>query len=289
MCAELEKIRVINKLYLEQTPHWKDLTEGDNAIIAPSDYTGKGFRVYPATDPTMVSETQRQSNATMVLQASMQNPGYDRYLVNKEFLEAYSYPNIELVLPDPKGDNAIKPPPNEKVELEKAKLELDKQRFGLEQQQWQAEQQQAMIELQQEAILNNAKILELQAKATALLAEAEGVETGHQIALINAQIGASKAHMDGIFKALAVMQKGIDQRQHASKEGIAHAGADKTGEIASGMAGMDQTPANGKNAPVAQRRTGLKQWRHGPARRMWGKAAKRQRLLMQLRLAGCGC
>jgi hypothetical protein len=253
MCAELAKIMVINKLYLQQTPHWKALTEGDNAIIAPSDYTGAGFRVYPATDPTMVSETQRQANATMVLQASMQNPGYDRYLVNKEFLEAYSYPNIEMVLPDPKGDNAIQPPPNPKVELDKAKLQLDTQRFELEKQQFQQDQQSAMIELQQEAMLNQAKVMELQAKATALLAEAEGAETGHQIALINAQIGAAKAHMDGVFRALAVMQKGIDQRQHAAKEGIPHGqGADAAGKAAAGMAGVDTSPANSKNAQMAQ-------------------------------------
>lgn len=256
MMGELRKLMVFNKLYLQQTPQWKTLTEGDNAIITPNDYLGTGFRVYPAADPTMVSESQRQQNAQMLVQAAASQPGYNRYLANKEFLEAFHVQNIDLLLPDPKGPNAIAPPGNPKIELEQGKLELAKSKFALEQQQAQQDQQNTVIEMQQEALLNQAKILQLQAQATSLLAEAEGADTGHQIALINAQIGASKAHLDGVFKALSIMQKSVDQRQHAAKEGIPHGGAGQTadaaGKAAAGMAGVGGPPSNSQAAPVAQ-------------------------------------
>lgn len=58
-----------------------------------------------------------------------------------------------------------------------------------------------------EAGISEAKINELQAKATKLLAEAKGIPTGHQIAIIEAQIGAAKHRQDGLLKALDLMQK----------------------------------------------------------------------------------
>lgn len=254
--SELKKFVVFNKLYLSQTPQWPELTDGVNAIITPKDYIGTGFRVFPAADPQMVSESQRQSNAQLLIQASNSSPGYNKYLVNKELLEAYNVSNIDNILPDPEGKNAIQPPPNPKMEIEKGKLDLLTKKFQLEQQKFQADQQTAQLEMQQEAMKTGAEVLMLQAKATQLLSEAEGAEAGHQIALINAQIGAAKLHQDRIFRSLAVMQKSIDQRQHAAKEGIASAGAeqgaDKAGRAAAGVAGVDQPPADAGAAQQPQ-------------------------------------
>jgi len=57
----------------------------------------------------------------------------------------------------------------------------------------------------QEAELQQAKITELQAKAVLELEQADGVKSGHAIAMLEAQIGAKRAHVDGILKSIEMM------------------------------------------------------------------------------------
>jgi chaperonin GroES len=228
----------LNRLYLKSTPQWEKLTDGPMALIAPTDYDPDNYRIAPSVMPTMVSEAQRQTNATMVYSLAQSSPGFNMYLVVKEVLEAYNTPNIDLMFPDPTGPNAIQQGPDPKMVLENQKLQLEAQQMQLE-------HQRAMAELQQQALLNQAKITELQAKATKLLADAEGIDTGHQIALLNAEIGAARNHEEGIFKALGIMQKAIDQRQKASKEGVPGGSeAKQTIDAARGMAGVAAASPN---------------------------------------------
>ena len=238
---ELEKFYLCNRLYLKNTPQWEALTDGPTALIAPDDYQPGNYRVAPAIDATMVSETQRQQNATMVLNVAQTQGGYDMYLVNRELLEAYGVPNVDLIYPDPKGPHAIPVGEDPKITLKKQELELETMRFQFEQQSFTAE-------LQQAAQLQSAKIAQLQAQATKLLADADGMDTGHQIALLNAQIGAAKSHEEGILKTLQIMQKATDQRQKAAKEGVNDGGAKKLADTAArvarvGAASPDADPA----------------------------------------------
>ena len=68
----------------------------------------------------------------------------------------------------------------------------------------------AVLKLQADADKKQAEINKLQAEAIKLLAEAQGVETGHQIALINAQIGAEKSHRDSLIRAAETMLKALE-------------------------------------------------------------------------------
>jgi len=63
-----------------------------------------------------------------------------------------------------------------------------------------------IAKLMQEAELQQAKITELQAKAVLELEQADGVKSGHAIAMLEAQIGAKRAHVDGIIKSIEMMQ-----------------------------------------------------------------------------------
>ena len=107
---------------------------------------------------------------------------------------------IEQVLPDPKGPNAIPQAPNPKLVIEQMKTQerqMNHQlRFKL-----------GLAKLMQEAELMQAKITELQAKAVLELEQADGVKNGHAIAMIEAQIGAKRAHMDGLLRAIEMMNK----------------------------------------------------------------------------------
>jgi chaperonin GroES len=197
---ELIGLFQLNRLFLHTSPKWFDLTKGEDAIIAEDDYTKGNMRIFPAADPSAVSGQQRKDKATMLQQWANATPGTNKFLVNRMWLEAHEYDNIEQIFPDPTGPNAIAPPANPKVQIEQAKIQQA-------QQQHQDEMQVAIVEMQQEAALNEAKIAELQAKATKHLAEAAGVDTGHQIAMIEAQIGAAKLRQEGITKSLEVLRK----------------------------------------------------------------------------------
>ncbi|MBK7424874.1 MAG: hypothetical protein IPJ48_18340 [Propionivibrio sp.] len=70
----------------------------------------------------------------------------------------------------------------------------------------------AAYELMGEVELNQAKIQELRASAAKLLAEAQGAESGHAIALLNAQIGAAKAHQDGLLRSAKIILDGIKMK-----------------------------------------------------------------------------
>ena len=67
----------------------------------------------------------------------------------------------------------------------------------------------ALMKLAQEAELNRAKIMKMEAEAIKLVEEAGGIKTGHDIAMLDAQIGAAKAHQDGILRSVDLMMKAM--------------------------------------------------------------------------------
>lgn len=204
--AELSKLYRLNQLFLESTPSFVWMSQGTGAMVSQGDYKAGNFRVSPAADPEVVSESQRQQKATLVRQAALSGQGYNIPLAERQFLEAYDVQGIDELYPDPKGPNAIPPRPNPKFEIEKEKLKLEQERFHFS-------CQQAVFEMKQAVELNKANISKLEAQASKLLAEANGVDVGHQIAAINSQIGAAKVHQEGMTKVLDHLQKNIELGQ----------------------------------------------------------------------------
>lgn len=211
---ELNKILLLNQLFLEQYDGFYDLTEGAEAMLLPDDYMKHALRITPAASPECVSSSQRREKAGIVMQVAASEPGFNRYLCVLDFLEAHDVEGIEDKYPDPKGQKAVPPPPNLKME----ELKVKQGHLQLAQQQAHDDMQLAVVELKSQLAINEAKATELQAKATKELAEANGVQTGHQIAIIEAQIGAARAHREGLLSALSLMQKSIDSGAKAHTE-----------------------------------------------------------------------
>ena len=69
----------------------------------------------------------------------------------------------------------------------------------------QSSTQLAMAKLQLDAAKADATIKKLEAEAIKLLAEADGVDTGHAIAMINAELAAQKQHKDSLMTAIELM------------------------------------------------------------------------------------
>ena len=230
--SEVRKIYADNRLYFKQSPHFLRLTQSEAAIVAPDDYDNPNFILNPAASPEATSTSQRRAKAQNTLQLAMTpNSGMDVYLAKRKFLEAWEEEDIDRLLPDPKGKNAIQAQPNPKM------LELQQK-----QKEHEDSVQISIIELKQQAALNQARIAELQSKAAKEMAEAKGVTTGHAIAMLDAQIGAAKAKQDGVLKSLELLQKA---HAHAGQMEVEHKkiGASH-GDNAAGSGGMEPAPGN---------------------------------------------
>ena len=161
--------------------------------------------------------------AEVLKQAALTTPGFNVYKVMHRYLEAMKIPNIEEVLPNPQGPGAIAPQPNPKVQIEQMKAQekdkaLDvKMKLGI-------------AKLQQEAEVNRAKIMKMEAEAVKAIEEAGGVQKGQEIAMLDAQIGAAKAHQEGILKSIELMTK-VNQGENNGTNGT-------------GVPGMEGTPRN---------------------------------------------
>jgi chaperonin GroES len=175
----------LNKLFFESSPQFFEQTQGKYPILAKDDYQDESIRVYPEADPAVSSEEMRKQQGILLYNVSKESPLVNKYEALTRFLKANRIKNLELLAPDPKGPDALPPPVNPKVEIEKSKLQLAAQQHA-DKMQLQA------AEFQQQQMLVEAKIVELQAKASKENAEAAGVDTGHRIALLNAQIAALK-------------------------------------------------------------------------------------------------
>lgn len=221
MKEEFQKLYRLNQLYLPSEPVEFEYNN-ESAFVLPDDYAMDMKLVKPAADPNVVSDGQRLQQAQAIMVMATQSPGFNMYEVQKRYLEALKVGGIDMILPDPKGPNAIKPPPNPKLVIEQMKNE---ERHTSHQLKFKL----GLAKLMKEAELDQAKITELQSKAVLQLEQADGVKNGHAIAMLEAQIGAKKAHMDGVLKSIELMKSLMEE---------------KDGSGQAGMDGMGQSPSN---------------------------------------------
>jgi len=198
MKEEFQKLYRLNQLYLPSEPVEFEYNN-ELSFVLPDDYSMDMKLVKPAADPNVVSDSQRQMQAQAVLQLAQSSGGFNMYEVQKRYLESLKVTAIDQILPDPKGPNAIKPGPSEKMQIEQMKNQERSMNHQLK-------FKLGIAKLMQQAELEQAKITELQAKAVLELEQADGVKSGHAIAMLEAQIGAKRAHVDGIIKSIEMMQ-----------------------------------------------------------------------------------
>jgi len=195
---EVRKIYRLNQLYL--TDEYKF---AGNVVLA-SDYSDSATDLRPAADPQVISDTQRLLQAEALKATALSVPGFNVYNVMRRYLEAMKVPNIEEILPDPQGPNALpQPGPDVKVQVEQIKAE--ERKLSLE-----TKFRLGILKLQNEAKLNAAKMLKMEAEAAKAYEEAGGVSAGHDIAMLQTKLGAAKAHQDGILKSIDMMMKATE-------------------------------------------------------------------------------
>ena len=194
---EIRKVYRLNQLYLPEE------TKFAGGGVLATDYQDNSTDIRPAADPHVVSDVQRIMQAETLKQTALSVPGFNVYNVMKRYLEALKIPNIDEVLPDPQGPNAIQSGPDVKVQVEQIKAQ--ERKLSLE-----TKFKLGVLKLQQEAEVNKAKIAKMEAEAAKALEEAGGIQAGHDIAMLQTKLGAAKAHQDGILKSIDMMMKATE-------------------------------------------------------------------------------
>jgi len=193
--SEMQKWARLNSIYIGSS----NITYCDGKIIKPTDYSGDLSRIIPIADPNVMSQQHRFQRAMELKRAASTTPGYNVEEVEKRFLRALDIENIDLIYPGASKTGGME---NPKVEIEKMKAQLKQQELQLNAQMFAAE----LIETRR---LNQAKILQLEASAAKLMAEANGAEIGHEIAAFEAAIGALKTHDDTLRGHVDMLLKGM--------------------------------------------------------------------------------
>lgn len=202
--AEFRKLYRLNQLNMIE-----DVQLG-SLVIKVEDYNPDSKTIVPAADPNMVSDSQRVQQNSMLMEMATTGPGFNIYEVQKRMLKALKIEDIESVLPDPKGPNAIQQAPHYKVQEAQVKAQAKMQEV-------QAKVQVAIAKMQQESDKIAAEVSKLEAETLKLRVDAAGVEAGHQIAKIQLELQAKKQHQEGILASLELMRS-IEQEKNLGVE-----------------------------------------------------------------------
>jgi chaperonin GroES len=207
---EFRKLYVLNSIYLNEEQEFYSLINGQSSVVFLEDFYGDSKDIVPAADPNMVSDESRINQAIMLRTAAGERPGlYNSYVVEKRFVEALKVQDIESVLPDPQGPNALPaPPPDSKVVIETMKLQQKDKEF-------QSEIQFKLLDLQQEAQYLAAEIAEKESRSVLNIAQAEGIEAGHQVAALQQSVALMKQRQDGLLQTMKILQD--LQKMHLEK------------------------------------------------------------------------
>jgi len=213
MKLEFRKVFVLNSLYLPDTSPF-----GDNGTIRREDYSAGATQVVPAADPTIASDGARFAQARLLREAAATNPGYDADEVERSYLHALGYDNVDTLYP---GQKNMPPGKDVKVQIQ----ELKNQVAMAEMQQ---QQDQFIMTTQMNLRLNDAKIMELTAKANLMEAQAVSLPAKQNVEAFRAGIEALREQNKGMEVELNRM---MESRKNARSPAINSVPAGAAGTV----------------------------------------------------------
>lgn len=227
----------LNKLHLD-VKHYAEVVDefnienqdeeqmANNMQELSLDFMGSSDDIKPAADPTVAGEAQRLAKAEAIRKAAYEGTGYDHFEVERRYMEALNVENMDAVLPiDEKGGQAILPPSDPKIEIEKAKLEIESMKLKLEQARVELDNRYKQSKLDAELRLIEAQAIKAEADAIKSIAQAEAAEAGTDIA-------EYKAHIDLLKQSLSKRKQ-----ERVNAEAPVSDNADDVG-------GMEREPSN---------------------------------------------
>lgn len=223
---EFRKLYRLNQLY--QGDETFQLGEKHYRITS-ADYNYPEAGVIPAADPNVVSRTEKKNTAMVVLQTaqSMGGAGHDMEKVIIRFYEAHDVPSIESIFP---GFAKMPPQPGkEAIEAQIKGQREQTRRLDITQ-----KNQIAVAELMLKIRKGNAEILQLTAESAKLIKEAQGIDIGHQIALLQLKIHSEIERRDDALQVVEMLMSSIKEDSNADQAAQS-----------SGMGGVATSPGNG--------------------------------------------
>lgn len=214
---EFRKLYRLNQIFIDENTQYISNAEGEGMVLV-TDYEGPVTDVMPTADPSITSDSQRHAQAAAIAMRVKETPGlYDRYQVERVFLKAMKFPDIDKVLPDPKGPHAVPLPQNPKIQIEQMKMQAKQASDQLD-------MKMGLMKLMGEAELNQAKIQKLEAEAEAIKI---GIVTeGEQMRLnqINTEIAMQRERREGVMSSVQTMNSVYEtmikgQQAQASMQG----------------------------------------------------------------------
>jgi chaperonin GroES len=201
---EFRKLYRLNQIFItESTPY---VSNGQNAgIVLADDYKGPVTDVMPTSDPSITSESQRINQAASIAQRVAATAGlYDRYQAEYAFLKAMKVTNIEKLLPDPKGPNAVAQPTDPKLQIEQLRQQTKQAEMDLT-------MKMGLLKLMGEAELNQAQIQRLEAEVEAIKIGIVTEGERMRIQEVNMQIGLQRERREGVLSSIQTMNDVYDK------------------------------------------------------------------------------
>jgi len=230
---EFRKLYRLNQVFVSENTQYVSNAQSQGIVLA-TDYDGPVTDVMPTADPSVTSDAQRMQQAAAIAQRVAATPGlYNRYEAEYSFLKAMKVTNIDKLLPDPKGPNAIQPPPNIKLQIEEMKIK-SKQAEG------ELAMKMGLLKLMSDAELNQAKIEKLKAEAEVL--KIGVLHEGEKLRLqeINTQIGLQRERREGILSSIDTMNKVYSSIMSSQPQGQQQPQIPM--DMGMGMGGQEQAP-----------------------------------------------
>jgi len=200
---EFRKLFRLNSLFLP-------LDQPGVGGVTRADYLEGEELICPVADPHVTSDVLRVQIAGTVRQAAMTTPGYNKDAVERKFLRALHVEDMDALFP---GSEGTPPPKDPKIAVAEIKEQGASQRAQME---LQANMQQFVATLMEEQRLNNAKIMELEAKAGEAAANAQSEQQYAQVAAINAQLTLAKQSNESLVNRINMLLKAAEiESRHA--------------------------------------------------------------------------
>ena len=207
---EFRKLYRLNQIFVTDNTPYVSNAKGTGIVLA-SDYEGPVTDVMPTADPSITSDAQRLNQAAAIAARVAATPGlYNRYEAEYTFLKAIKVTNIDRILPDPKGPNAVPPPVNPKIQIEQMKQQAKQASDQLN-------MKMALLKLMGEAELNQAQIQKLEAEVEAIKIGIVTEGERMRIQEINMQIGLQRERREGVLSAIQTMNS-VYERMASGKE-----------------------------------------------------------------------
>ena len=208
---EFRKLYRLNQIFITEDTSFVSDAKSSGMILA-SDYAGPVTDVMPTADPSVTSDAQRLNQASAIAQRVAATPGlYNRYEAEYTFLKAMKVTNIEKILPDPKGPNAVPPPINPKIQIEQLKQQAKQASDQLT-------MKMALLKLMSEAEVNQAQIQKLEAEAEAIKIGIATEGEKMRIQEINMQIALQRERREGVISSIKTMNSVYDTMMKSKME-----------------------------------------------------------------------